>query len=114
MQRTVALQRTGMLRCNVGPKSNQLTALGNSIGGFVAEGSRGVEAAMAASTHACHSEAEANGIWSSNHVGRRHRRILHKKISLKVDLVDQLNFEFSRNKNSMGVFTIRLRRVYQD
>jgi hypothetical protein len=42
MQRTVALQRTGMLRCNVGPKSNQLTALGNSIGGFVAEGSRGV------------------------------------------------------------------------
>jgi hypothetical protein len=112
MQRTVALQRTGMLRCNVGPKSNQLTALGNSIGGFVAEGSRGVVAALAASTHACHSEA--NGKRSSNHVGRRHRRILHKKIRLRVDLVDQLNFEFSRNKNSMGVFTIRLRRVYQD
>jgi len=113
MQRTAALQKTDMLRSNMRPKSNQVTALGNSLCGFAADDSRGVEAAaMSASTHASHTEA--NGKRPGHHRGRPHRRTLHKKITLQTDLVDQWNFEFTRNKNSMGVFTIRLRRVYQD
>jgi hypothetical protein len=111
MQPTAALQRIGEMRFNVGPKSNQLTALGNTTYDFPTDDSRGVEAAVAASTHAGHNEAEEER--SSNHRSQSHRRTSRKKISLRVDLVDQLNFEFTRNKDSMAVFMIRLRRVYQ-
>ena len=50
---------------------------------------------------------------SGNHWIQFRSRTLRKKISVQTDLVDQLNFEFARNKNSMTVFMIRLRRVYQ-
>ena len=99
------------MRHNVGPKSNQLTAIGNSMDGFAAVHSRGVEAATAASTHAGHNGAE--GERSSNHRRQSHRRNLNKVSILNSDSVDQLNFEFARNKNSMTVFMIRLRRVYR-
>jgi len=46
------------MRFDVRPKSNQLTAIGNSTHGFAEVHSRGVEAALAASTHAGHKEAE--------------------------------------------------------
>ena len=100
-----------MRRPNVGPKSNQLTASGNAMDGLTAVHSRGVEAATAASTHAGHKEAQQE--WSSIHRGQPHRRNLQKITILSADLDDQLNFEFARNKNSMNVFMIRLRRVYQ-
>jgi hypothetical protein len=112
MQPTAALQRIEMMRCDAGPESNQLTALGNRMCGFLAEDSRGVEAAVAASTHAGHEVAE--GERSSSHRGKPHKRILRRKITLQSGLVDQLKFEFTRNKNSMTVFMIRLRRVYRD
>lgn len=99
------------MRSNVGPKSNQLTAIGNAMDGFAAVHSRGVEAATAASTHAGHKEREEKQ--SGNHWIQFRSRTLRKKISVQTDLVDQLNFEFARNKNSMTVFMIRLRRVYQ-
>jgi hypothetical protein len=99
------------MRFIVWPKSNQLTAIGNVMDGFSADHSRGVEAATAASTHAGHKEAEQE--WSSVHRGQPHRRNLQKITILSADLDDQLNFEFARNKNSMNVFMIRLRRVYQ-
>jgi hypothetical protein len=111
MQRTAALQGIEMLRINVGPKSNQITAIGNSAHEHAAVDSRGVDAATAASTHAGHKVAEEEG--PSNHRGPFQGRTLHKKISLRVDSIDQLNFEFKRNKHLMNVFTIRLRRVYQ-
>jgi hypothetical protein len=111
MQRTAALQRIDKMRFDVRPKSNQLTAIGNSTDSFFTDDSRGVEVAFAASTHAGHEEAKEER--SINPRESMHGRTMHKKISLMVDSVDQLNFEFKRNKNSMGVFTIRLRRVYQ-
>jgi hypothetical protein len=80
--------------------------------GFPLDDSRGVEAASAASTHAGQEESEEGRL--SNHRSQSHRRNLHKISILGADLVDQLNFEFVRNKNSMSVFMIRLRRVYQD
>jgi hypothetical protein len=79
--------------------------------GVDAVNSWGVEAAAAASTHAGHKKAEEKP--SNIHRGRFHNGTLHKKISLTVGLAEQLNFEFARNKNSMNVFTIRLRRVYR-
>jgi hypothetical protein len=112
MQFTLALRRIEMLRCNVGPNGNQLTALENKKGVFSEVDSRGVEAAAAASAQAVHTQA--NGKRPGNHRGRLRGRTLHKKISLQTDLVGQLNFEFIRNKNSMTVFMIRLRRVYQN
>jgi hypothetical protein len=99
------------MRSDVRPKSNQLTAIGNSTHCFDAVDSWGVEATTAASTHAGHKESKEKPL--SNHGGQFHNGILHKKLSLTVGLVDQLNFEFARNKNSMNVFTIRLRRVYR-
>jgi len=99
------------MRFNVWPKSNQLAAFGNSTDGFAADHSRGVEAAKAASTHAGLNEAEKER--SRIHRGQPHRRNLQKITILSTDLDDQLNFEFARNKNSMNVFMIRLRRVYQ-
>lgn len=111
MPRAVAPQRIDRLRFNVGPNSNQLTALGNTFG-FPAAGSRGVEAATAASTHAGHKEAEDER--SSNDCDQLYTRTLRKKIRLRAGSVDQLNFEFARNKDLMTVFIIRLRRVYQD
>jgi hypothetical protein len=111
MQRTAALWRIDQMRFIVGPKSNHLTAIGDSMRRFAADESRGVEAATAASAHAGHKEAQQK--WSSIHRGQPHRRNLQKITSLSADLEDQLNFEFARNKNSMNVFMIRLRRVYQ-
>jgi hypothetical protein len=92
----------------VRPKSNQLTANGNSRLVFVAENSRGVEAATAASTHAGH-KCEAG---ASHRLSRPQSRKLQKVSILSADFVDQLNFEFARNKNSITIFMHRLRRVY--
>jgi len=111
MQRTAVLRRIDRMRPNVGPKSNQLTASGNSAHEHAGIDSRGVEAAVAASTHAGLDEAEEER--SRIHRGQPHRRNLQKITILSTDLDDQLNFEFARNKNSMNVFMIRLRRVYQ-
>jgi hypothetical protein len=52
MQRTAVLRRISRMRFDVGLKSNLLTAIGDSTQGIAAHNSRGVEAAMAASTHA--------------------------------------------------------------
>ena len=76
MQRTAALRRFDRMRHNIGPKSNQPTAVGNVMDGFSADCSRGVEAATAASTHAGHKEAQQE--WSSIHRGQPHRRNLQK------------------------------------
>jgi hypothetical protein len=111
MLRTAALSRIEEMRFNMGPKSNQLTALGNMMCDFPADDSRGVEVATAASTHAGHKGVEEER--SSNPRRQSHRRNLHKVSILNTDSVEQLNFEFARNKNSMKVFMIRLRRVYQ-
>jgi len=109
MEPTTALQRNNEMRFDVRPKSNQLTAIGNAMDDLAAVHSRGVEAATAASTHAGHEEGKR----SSNHRGQPHRRKLQKISIHSADLDGQLNFEFARNKNSMNVFMIRLRRVYQ-
>jgi hypothetical protein len=77
MERATALPGIEMFRFNVGPKSNQLTALGSTMHGFPADDSRGVEAAAAASTHAGHKEAEEEG--SSNDCGQLHSRTSRKK-----------------------------------
>jgi hypothetical protein len=99
------------MRHDVGPKSNQLTAVGNSVHGLVADHSQGVETATAASTHAGLNEADEQR--SGNHCSQSRSRTVCKKIIVQTDLVDQLNFEFMHNKNSMAVFMIRLRRVYR-
>jgi hypothetical protein len=52
MQRSAAVPRIDRMGSHVGPTSNQITAIGNSTRRFIAENSRGVEAATAASTHA--------------------------------------------------------------
>ena len=109
MQSTAALQRIDGMKFYVWPMSNQLTAIGNAMDDLAAVHSRGVEAATAASTHAGHEEGKR----SSNHRGQPHRRKLQKISIHSADLDGQLNFEFARNKNSMDVFMIRLRRVYQ-
>ena len=101
------------MRFDVRPKSNQLTAIGNSTHGFAEVHSRGVEAALAASTHAGHKHKEAEKERSSNHRSQSRSRKLRKVSILGSDSGDQLNFELVRNKNSMAVFMIRLRRVYR-
>jgi hypothetical protein len=111
MQRTAALSRIEEVRFNVGPKSHQPTTLGNMTCDFPADDSRGVEAATAAPTHAGHKGVQEER--SSNPRRQSHRRNLPKVSILNPDPFDQLNFEFARNKNSMTVFMIRLRRVYQ-
>ena len=112
MQRTAALSRIEKMRFDVGLEINQLTAIRNAMADyFAAVHSRGVEAATAASTRAGNNGAE--GERSSNHRRHSHRRNLNKVSILNSDSFDQLNFEFARNKNSMTVFMIRLRRVYR-
>jgi hypothetical protein len=112
MQRTVALSRIEKMRVDVGLEINQLTAIRNAMDDyFAAVHSRGVGAAPAASTRAGHKVVE--GERSGNHRRRSHRRNLNKGTILNTDSVDQLNFEFARNENSMTVFMIRLRRVYR-
>ena len=113
MQPIAAFSGIEELRSKVGPKINQLTAPLNSMRGLRAEHSRGVEAARAASTHA--DRKEAVGVRLDNH-NRSSRRLqnLRKVLTLGADSVDQLNFEFARNKNSMAVFMLRLRRVYHN
>jgi len=108
MQRAAAFRRIIRMRFNVWPKSNQPTAIGNSTHGFAADHSRGVEAATAASTHACRKEKD----WTGNHPLQARSRNLQKVGILTADFSDQLNFGFARNKNSMPVFMHRLRRVY--
>jgi hypothetical protein len=75
MQRTAALSRIEKMRFSVGPKSNQLTALGNTMYVFPAVHSRGVEAAAAASIRAGHKEAEEGR--SSIHRNRSNERNLN-------------------------------------
>jgi hypothetical protein len=111
MQRTAALSEIEEMQFDVGPKSNQLTALGNTMCGFPAADSRGVEAVSAASTQAGHQGVEEER--SCNPHRQSHRRKLHKVSILNADSIEQLNFEFAGNKNSMKVFMIRLRRVYR-
>jgi|SRR5580704_4901031 hypothetical protein len=112
MQLTAALRRINRMRFIVGPKANELTAIVNSPHKFAAVHSRGVEAATAASTHADYKDAEEN--FSRQHRSLALNRTSRKKIRLITDSGDLLNFEFTRNKNSMTVFMIRLRRVYRD
>ena len=57
MQSTAVLQKIDGMRFNVGPMSNQLTALGDKKCGFSEDDSRGVGAAAAASAHTGHTEA---------------------------------------------------------
>jgi hypothetical protein len=112
MQRTAAPSRIEKMQFDVGLEINQLTAIRNAMDDyFAAVHSRGVEAATAASTRAGHKGAEAER--SSNHRRHSHRRNLNKVSILNSDSVEQLNLEFARNKNSMTVFMIRLRRVYR-
>jgi hypothetical protein len=61
MQRTLALERIDTMRFDLRPTSNQLTASGTSARDFAAYDSRGVEAALAASTHAG-SRAESKNV----------------------------------------------------
>ena len=112
MQRTVAPSRIEKMQGDVGSEINQLTAIRNAMNDYlVSVHSRGVEAAMAASTRTGHKGVEEER--SSNHRSQLHRRNLNKVSILNTDSVDQLNFEFARNKTSMPVFMIRLRRVYR-
>jgi hypothetical protein len=112
MQRTAATSRIKEMRFNVGPKINQLTVIRNAMHDcFAAAHSRRVEAAMAASTRAGRKGAQEGR--SSNDRNQLHRRNMNKLSILNADSADQLNFEFARNKNSMNVFMIRLRRVYR-
>jgi hypothetical protein len=112
MQRAAALQGIEGMRFNVRPKSNQLTAIGNAMDGFAEGHSRRVEAAAAASTQA--GQREIKDAMTGNHHGRPRDGKLRNVIILSADFVDQLDFEFAGNKNSMNVLMNRLRRVYRD
>ncbi len=101
------------MRFNIRPKINQLTALVDPMRIFFADHSRGAEAASAASAHAGRIMKEEEKRTHGNR-HRPHRRKLRKVSILGADSADQLNFELARNKNSITVFTIRLRRVYRD
>jgi hypothetical protein len=112
MQHTAALPRIEPVQSDVELEINQLTAIRNAMDDyFAAVHARGVEAATAASTHAGHKVAEGERL--SNQRCQSHRRNLNRVSILNSDSVDQLNFEFARNKKSMTVFMIRLRRVYR-
>ena len=101
------------MRFKIRPKINQLTALVDPMRIFFADHSRGVEAAAEASTHAGRiMKEEETRIHGKRH--RPHRCKLHKVSILGANSADQLNFELARNKNSISVFMIRLRRVYRD
>jgi hypothetical protein len=116
MQRAAALSRIDRVRFNVGPKSNQLTALGNTMCDFPMNDSRGVEAASAASTHAGFNEAMGYKYTIEKcrtGFGFAALAEFAQRISDESKKMDQLNFESAGNKNSIDVFIIRLRRVYQ-
>ena len=102
------------MRFEIRPTINRLTALVDRLRIFFADHPRGVEAATAASTHAGRKVKEEEEKRTQEIRKGAHRRKLHKVSILGGDSVDQLNFEFARNKNSMAVFMIRLRRVYRD
>src|SRR6202035_74813 len=95
------------MRFDIRPTINRLTALVNPLRIFFAGHSRGVEAAAAASTHAGRIVKDEERRTRGNR-HKSHRRNVHKVSILREDFVDQLNFEFTRNKNSMKVFMIRL------
>jgi hypothetical protein len=112
MQRAAAPSRIEKMRFDLGLENNQLTAIRNAMADYLAAvHSGGFEAPTAASTHAGHKGAE--GERSSNHRRQSNRRNLNKVSILNSDSIEQLNFEFARNKNSMTVFMIRLRPVYR-
>jgi hypothetical protein len=98
------------MRSDVRPKTNQLTAIEDSTRALVAENSRGVGAAATASTHADHKRKAG----ASHHLSSPQSWKLQKAGILGTDFVDQLNFEFARNKNSIAIFMHRLRRVYHN
>jgi hypothetical protein len=81
------------------------------VHGFAEVRSRGVEAAVAASTQADHKRAWGKIL--SDFRRQVRVQILQKETGLNADFAQQLNFEFTRNKNSIAVFMIRLRRVYR-
>jgi hypothetical protein len=111
MQRAAALQRIIKMRFNVWPEINQLTARGNSLHRISAIHSRGVEAAVAASTHAGHKKRQE--VRSRNFRSALRSRILHQENRPTTNSIAQLNFESAQNKNLMSLFMIRLRRVYR-
>jgi hypothetical protein len=113
MQPIAAFSGIEELRSKAGPKINQLTAPLNPMRGLRAEHSRGARAAAAARAHAGRKQAVGVRLDNHNRSSRR-RQNLHKARTLGADSVDQLNFEFARNKNSMTVFMLRLRRVYHN
>jgi len=113
MQRIAALSRIEKMRFKIRPTINRLTALVDPLRIFFADHSRGVEAASAASTHANRKVKEDEEKKTRSTRNKPHRRQFHKVSILGGDSDDQLNFEFARNKNSMNVFMIRLRRVYR-
>ncbi len=100
------------MRFVVGPNSKQLRALRNTVCGFSLLNFRGAEVTKVASAHAgCHENAveeSPSGIRSL-----RRGMNLRNGNSTRMENVNQLNFECVRNKNSIAVFIIRLRRVYQ-
>ena len=101
------------MRFNIRPKINHLTALVDPMRICFADHSCGVEAASAASTHAGRKLKIEEEKRTQGNRNEAHRRILHKVSILGGDSADQLNFELARNKKSMAVFMIRLRRVYR-
>ncbi len=100
------------MRFDVGPLDKQLVALGDTKCGSCLDKYRGVEAAAAASTHA----GSLKLIEASSYrpALQWHAANLRNENHLKTEKLNQLNFEFIANKNLMGLFIIRLRRVYQD
>ena len=99
------------MRFNARPKSNQLTAIGNAIRVLSSVPSRGVEAALAASTQAGFTGTQKELHYLPGCL--LHSELLRRKKNSSSALKCQLNFESGRDKNSMDVFMNRLRRVYQ-
>jgi hypothetical protein len=113
MQPIAALSRIEKIRFKVGPKINQLTALVDRMRGLRADHTRGARAAAAARVHASSKEAAREQL-DRNHSSWRRQGNFRKARIPGAGSVDQLNFEFARNKNSMTVFMLRLRRVYHN
>ena len=84
MQRTAALRRIEGMRFKVGPKINQLTALGNSMHGFSAVHSRGVEAAPGG-LNSRRSQRKQTKNESGNHQVNCKAEICESAISVKTD-----------------------------
>jgi len=112
MQRNAASRTIDGMRFDVGPKSNQLTAIGNSLRGCLQFALGELRPRPGgASTHAGRKK-EIEEKRSGNHRGQSHKGNLRRESSLKANSADQLKFEFAGNKNSMRVFMLRLGRVY--